>query len=77
MPIVDIDWLKEHVDVPADLTVEQLSQDLVRIGLETETIHRSSVTGPVVVGRIVDFVKEPQKNGKTIDEFILYNILTI
>ena len=66
MPIVDIDWLKEHVDVPADLTVEQLSQDLVRIGLETETIHRSSVTGPVVVGRIVDFVKEPQKNGKTV-----------
>lgn len=67
MPIVDIDWLKEHVEVPDDLTVEQLAQDLVRVGLEEEDIHASSVTGPLVVGKIVDFTPEPQKNGKTIN----------
>lgn len=67
MPIVDIDWLKEHVEVPADLTVEQLAADLVRVGLEEEDIHTSSVKGPLVVGKIVDFVPEPQKNGKTIN----------
>jgi phenylalanyl-tRNA synthetase beta chain len=66
MPMVDIDWLKEHVSVPDDLTVEQLSQDLVKVGLETEDIHPSTVTGPVVVGRIVDFDREPQSNGKTV-----------
>lgn len=64
--MVDIDWLKEHVSVPDDLTVQQLSQDLVRVGFETEAIHPSTVTGPVVVGRIVDFDKEPQSNGKTV-----------
>ncbi|MCI1983732.1 MAG: phenylalanine--tRNA ligase subunit beta [Bifidobacteriaceae bacterium] len=67
MPIVDIDWLKEHVEVPEDLTVEQLAADLVRVGLEEEDIHTSSVTGPLVVGKIVDFTPEPQKNGKTIN----------
>lgn len=67
MPMVDIDWLREHVQTPDNLTVEQLSQDLVKVGLETETIHRSSVTGPLVVGRIIDHTPEPQKNGKTIN----------
>ena len=39
MPMVDIDWLKEHVEVPSDLTYEQLAKDLVRVGLEEEEIH--------------------------------------
>ncbi|KAB8295564.1 phenylalanine--tRNA ligase subunit beta [Bifidobacterium avesanii] len=66
MPMVDIDWLKEHVEVPEGLTYDQLAKDLVRVGLEEEEIHRSTVTGPIVVGYVVDCVKEPQKNGKTI-----------
>ena len=49
MPMVDIDWLKEHVEVPSDLTYEQLAKDLVRVGLEEEEIHASQVTGPIVV----------------------------
>ena len=40
MPMVDIDWLKEHVEVPSDLTYEQLAKDLVRVGLEEEEISR-------------------------------------
>jgi phenylalanyl-tRNA synthetase beta chain len=41
---------------------------LVRAGLEVETIDRvgPDVTGPVVVGRVLTCVDEPQKNGKTI-----------
>ena len=66
MPMVDIDWLKEHVEVPEGLTYDQLAKDLVKVGLEEEEIHRSTVTGPIVVGYVVDCVKEPQKNGKTI-----------
>ncbi|BDR52809.1 phenylalanine--tRNA ligase beta subunit [Bombiscardovia nodaiensis] len=67
MPMVDIDWLKSHVAVPDDLTYEQLAQDLVKVGLEEEEIHRSDVTGPIVVGYVVDATPEPQKNGKTIN----------
>lgn len=67
MPMVDIDWLKEHVEVPAGLTYEQLAKDLVRVGLEEEEIHTSQLTGPIVVGYVVDCTPEPQKNGKVIN----------
>ena len=67
MPMIDIDWLKDHVEVPEGLTYEQLAQDLVRVGLEEEAIHPSQVTGPIVVGYVVDATPEPQKNGKTIN----------
>ncbi|WP_152593218.1 phenylalanine--tRNA ligase subunit beta [Bifidobacterium magnum] len=67
MPMVDIDWLSDHVEVPKDLTYEQLAKDLVRVGLEEEEIHRSQLTGPIVVGYVVDATPEPQKNGKTIN----------
>ena len=67
MPMIDIDWLKDHVEVPADLTYEQLAKDLVKVGLEEEEIHSSQVTGPIVVGYVVDATPEPQKNGKIIN----------
>lgn len=67
MPMVDIDWLSDHVKLAEDLSYEQLAADLVRVGLEEEMIHRSSVTGPIVVGYVVDATPEPQKNGKTIN----------
>ena len=67
MPMVDIDWLKDHVEVPEGLTYEQLAKDLVKVGLEEEEIHTSQVTGPIVVGYVVDATPEPQKNGKIID----------
>lgn len=67
MPMIDIDWLKDHVEVPEGLTYEQLAKDLVKVGLEEEEIHSSQVTGPIVVGYVVDATPEPQKNGKTIN----------
>ncbi|MBD5788052.1 phenylalanine--tRNA ligase subunit beta [Cellulosimicrobium terreum] len=67
MPYVAIDWLGEHVDLPAGLTAEQLAADLVRVGLEEEAIHGAAVTGPLAVGRVLEMTPEPQKNGKTIN----------
>lgn len=67
MPMIDIDWLKDHVEVPEGLTYEQLAKDLVKVGLEEEEIHASQVTGPIVVGYVVDATPEPQKNGKVIN----------
>jgi len=34
--------------------------------LEEEDVHRFDLTGPIVVGEVVEFVDEPQTNGKTI-----------
>src|SRR5690554_2512492 len=66
MPRVPMAWLADHVELPADRTAEQLATDLVRVGIEDEEIHGAAVTGPLVVGRVLDIADEPQKNGKTI-----------
>ncbi|MEV0394854.1 phenylalanine--tRNA ligase subunit beta [Polymorphospora rubra] len=51
---VPISWLREHVDLPADLTAERLEQALVGLGLEVESIVdlRATVTGQLVVGEV-------------------------
>jgi phenylalanyl-tRNA synthetase beta chain len=59
-------WLREYVALPAGTTAEQVAADLVRVGLEEEAVHGGDVTGPLVVGRVLEFTDEPQKNGKTI-----------
>jgi phenylalanyl-tRNA synthetase beta chain len=64
---VPISWLREFVDVPADVTDEDVHAALVKVGLEEEDVHRFDVTGPVVVGRVLSFTPEPQTNGKTIN----------
>ena len=61
-------WMREYAALPDDLEARQLADALVRAGLEVETVDHvgADVTGPVVIGKVVDFVEEPQKNGKTI-----------
>jgi phenylalanyl-tRNA synthetase beta chain len=63
---VPISWLREFVDVPADVTYEQVHAALVRVGLEEEDVHTFDLTGPIVVGQVLAFEDEPQSNGKTI-----------
>src|SRR6187431_926997 len=64
---VPISWLREFVDVPADVTHEQVHAALVKVGFEEEDVHGFEVTGPVVVGQVLEFTPEPQSNGKTIN----------
>jgi len=61
-----ISWLAEWVDLPDDVTLEHLHAALVKVGLEEEDIHEFDVTGPIVVGKVLEFADEPQSNGKTI-----------
>ncbi|SEC11269.1 phenylalanyl-tRNA synthetase beta subunit [Paramicrobacterium humi] len=63
---VPLSWLAEYVELPQDVTPESVQAALVRVGLEEEAIHRSELSGPIVVGEVLDFVEEPQKNGKVI-----------
>ncbi|HLR57490.1 MAG TPA: phenylalanine--tRNA ligase subunit beta, partial [Beutenbergiaceae bacterium] len=66
MPRIPLTWLAEHVTLPESASAQQISTDLSRVGLEEEAIHGAQVTGPLVVGRVLDLVDEPQKNGRTI-----------
>lgn len=67
MPYVIKPWLAEHVAVAEDATAESIAAALVSVGLEEEEIHTSGITGPLVVGRVLELTPEPQKNGKTIN----------
>lgn len=67
MPYVVPSWLRDHVQVPPDASAEQIAADLVRVGLEEEQILQATITGPVVVGRVLEVTAKTQKNGKTIN----------
>lgn len=64
---VPISWLREFVDVPLDVTHEQVHAALVKVGFEEEDVHTFDLTGPIVVGQVLEFTPEPQSNGKTIN----------
>jgi phenylalanyl-tRNA synthetase beta chain len=65
---VPVSWLREYVQLPADLPVHELAARLTALGLKLEALESpgADVTGPLVVGRVVDFATEEHKNGKTI-----------
>ena len=63
---VPLSWLGEYVDLPTDTTAESVMDQLVRVGFEEEAVHSFDVAGPLVVGQVLEFVAEPQDNGKTI-----------
>lgn len=63
---VPLSWLGEFVDLEPGTTPEEVHAALVSVGLEEEDIHTFDLAGPIVVGQVLEFVEEPQTNGKTI-----------
>jgi phenylalanyl-tRNA synthetase beta chain len=63
-----ISWLAEHVDLPDGITPRELADAVIRTGLEVESVETGAegLSGPIVVGRVLSYQDEPQKNGKTI-----------
>ncbi|CAA9366288.1 MAG: Phenylalanyl-tRNA synthetase beta chain [uncultured Nocardioidaceae bacterium] len=63
-----LSWLREYVALPPDLPTEALAARLTALGLKLEAIEQAGgdLTGPLVLGRVLDFAEEPQKNGKTV-----------
>ena len=53
---VPLSWLREYVDVPADATTDDVFAALVSVGFEEEEALGFEVTGPVVVGQVLDIV---------------------
>ncbi len=64
---VPISWLRDFVEVPLDATAHDVHAALVSVGFEEEAIHTFELSGPIVVGRVLEFTPEPQTNGKTIN----------
>ena len=64
-----VSWIRDYVDLPDDLSTEELAARLTALGLKLESLERpgSDITGPLVVGRVLTMEPEPQKNGKTIN----------
>jgi phenylalanyl-tRNA synthetase beta chain len=63
---VPLSWLGEFVELPKNSNAETVMAELVKVGLEEEGSHGYGLTGPVVVGQVLEFVEEEQSNGKTI-----------
>jgi phenylalanyl-tRNA synthetase beta chain len=64
---VPLSWLRDYVDLPEDTDPAALAAALIRAGLEVERVEAlgADVSG-VVVGEVLGFDAEPQKNGKTV-----------
>lgn len=65
--LIGMHWLGDYVNLPQGTTGEQVAADLVSVGLEEEGLSGGDITGPLVVGRVLEITAEPQKNGKVIN----------
>ncbi len=59
-------WLGDYVDLAPAATGRDVAASFVSVGLEEEDLHGGDVTGPLVVGRVLSFEEQVQKNGKPI-----------
>lgn len=62
-----VEWLRELTEVDPQAKGADVAATLVRVGLEEEEISGGEITGPLVVGRVLERTPEEQKNGKTIN----------
>ncbi|WKV15591.1 phenylalanine--tRNA ligase subunit beta [Janibacter limosus] len=62
-----IEWLRELAEVDPRAKGADVAASLVRVGLEEEDIFGGEITGPLVVGKVLERTPEEQKNGKTIN----------
>lgn len=64
---VPLSWLREYADLP-DVPAREVSAALVRAGLEVETVESfgHDITGPVVIGQVLEIDQFVANNGKTI-----------
>src|SRR5579875_697579 len=61
-------WLAEYVELPPEVSTRQVAAAFIDFGLEVEAVDSEAdvLSGPIVVGRVLSYADEPQKNGKTI-----------
>src|SRR3569833_4115628 len=52
---VPVSWLREYVELPAEVTARDVARRLIAAGLEVEAVDElgADLTGPLVVGRVL------------------------
>ncbi len=63
---VPVKWLSEFVEIARGTTPDDIHAALVKVGFEEEDIHVFNVSGPIVVGEVLEIQPEKHSNGKTI-----------
>ncbi len=65
---VPLSWLRDLVELPADVMARDVAERLIAVGLEVETVDHvgADLVGPLVLGRVLTFVEEEHSNGKTV-----------
>jgi phenylalanyl-tRNA synthetase beta chain len=63
-----LSWLREYAALSDDLDGRTLAEELIRAGLEVETVDRvgADVSGPLVIGRVLAYEVEVHSNSKPI-----------
>ena len=66
---VPVEWLRQYVDLPADLSTGELTDTLTMLDLKLEEIDSvgAELHGPLVVGKVLSVEKEAHSNGKTVN----------
>jgi phenylalanyl-tRNA synthetase beta chain len=59
-----LSWIGEYASLPKGSTAESVMEALVKVGLEEEGVHSFDLSGPIVVGEVLEFVDEPQPTAK-------------
>ena len=61
---VPLNWLADYVDLPAETDPHALAAEFAAIGLEEEDFFGPEITGPLVVGRVLELTKEEQSKDR-------------
>ncbi|MEO6472019.1 MAG: phenylalanine--tRNA ligase subunit beta, partial [Aeromicrobium sp.] len=66
---VPIDWLRQYVDLPRDVSIAELAEKLTMLDLKLEEIESvgADIRGPLVIGKVLSADKEEHSNGKTVN----------
>ncbi len=49
-----LSWIKEYAALPDGVTARDVAEKLIGVGLEVETVDEVTVTGPLLVGRVLE-----------------------
>ena len=49
-----LSWIKEYAALDADVTAREVAEKLIDVGLEVETVDEVSITGPLLVARVLE-----------------------
>jgi phenylalanyl-tRNA synthetase beta chain len=64
---VPLSWLRELVALSAGTSDQELADRLTMLALKQEALEPVGVSGPLVVGRVLERTPETHKNGKSIN----------